>query len=103
MPERQRFTGLDGEFPQRQFALFAQGDAQKISLPYRYATGREDQVDILQLTQSGASGFQIVRQNSRVDDLTTQTLQPATQQHPVAVVDLSRPQRLPRLNQFVTG
>ncbi|MCY1448915.1 hypothetical protein D9M71_656260 [compost metagenome] len=50
MPERQRFTGLDGEFPKRQFALLAQGDAQKIGFPHRYATGREDQVDIFQLT-----------------------------------------------------
>ncbi|MOA03614.1 hypothetical protein D3C78_1231290 [compost metagenome] len=103
MSERQRFAGLDGEFPQRQFALFAQGDPQKISFTHRYATGREDQIDILQLTQSGTSGLQIVRKNARVDNLTAQTLQPAAQQHPVAVVDLSRTQRLARLNQFVAG
>ncbi|MNH35695.1 hypothetical protein D3C79_964040 [compost metagenome] len=101
MAEGQGFTGFDRQLPQRQLALLPQGHAQEVGLPHRYATGREDQVDIPQLTQAHARGVQVIRQNSGVDHLATQALQPAAEQHSVAVVDLPRPQRLPRFDQFI--
>ncbi|MNP19661.1 hypothetical protein D3C76_1122010 [compost metagenome] len=103
MAEGQGFSGLDGQFPQRQLALFSQGHAQEVGLPHRYATGRENQVDIPQLAQARARGVQVIRQDPGVDHLATQALQPAAEQHTVAVVDLPRPQRLTRLDQFIPG
>ncbi|MNR40319.1 hypothetical protein D3C85_1585960 [compost metagenome] len=74
MPECQRLARFDGELPQRQLALFAQGHAQKIGFSYRHSTRGEDQINILQFAEAGTSGHQIIRQNTGIDDFTAQAL-----------------------------
>src|SRR5690606_35303241 len=103
MPERQWLARFDRELPQRELALFPQGNAQKIGFTYRYATGRQYQVDILQLAKASTRRLKVIRKNSGVDHFTAQALQPAAEQPSVAVVDLARPKRLTRFNQFIAG
>ncbi|MCY1424624.1 hypothetical protein D9M71_403790 [compost metagenome] len=101
--EGQWLAGLDRQLPQRQLALFTQGDAQVVRLAHRNAASGKNQIDFLQPGQAVAGFLQIVGQNAGIDHFATQTLQPAAEQAAVAVVDLPGTEGQAGFDKLVTG